>query len=96
MTGLAPLDRQSARARRHGCRPESRRVSLAGMLFRLEGPNSGPTEAAAAGGFVVDRPPPGLARGKYPTSPLAILILGSALILGTCLYFFLRLRKSRG
>ncbi|HKO47468.1 MAG TPA: hypothetical protein VJV79_07085 [Polyangiaceae bacterium] len=65
------------------------------MLFRHAGPSSGPTETAAAGGFVVDRPPPGLARGKYPTSPLVILALGAALILGTCLYFFLRLRKPR-
>jgi len=65
------------------------------MLFRHVGPSSGSTEPAAAGGFVVDRPPPGLARGKYPTSPLAILALGAALILGTCLYFFLRLRKPR-
>jgi len=65
------------------------------MLFRLAGPNSAPTEAAAAGGFVVERPPPGLARGKYPTSPLAILVLGAALIFGTCLYFFLRLPKPR-
>ncbi|MEI9951171.1 MAG: hypothetical protein WDO74_19865 [Pseudomonadota bacterium] len=65
------------------------------MLFRHAGPSSDASESAAAGGFVVDRPPPGLARGKYPASPLAILALGAALILGTCLYFFLRLRKPR-
>jgi len=65
------------------------------MLFRHAGPSSGSVEPAAAGGFVVDRPPPGLARGKYPTSPLVIFALGAVLIFGTCLYFFLRLRKPR-
>ncbi|HYP97733.1 MAG TPA: hypothetical protein VER96_03595 [Polyangiaceae bacterium] len=65
------------------------------MLFRHEGPNAGSTDPAAAGGFIVDRPPPGLARGPYAASPLAILALGALLILGTCLYFFLRLRKPR-
>ncbi|HYQ28529.1 MAG TPA: hypothetical protein VER04_14965 [Polyangiaceae bacterium] len=65
------------------------------MLFRHEEPSTGSLAPAAAGGFVVDRPPPGLARGKYPASPLAILALGAALILGTAVYFFLRLRKPR-
>jgi hypothetical protein len=65
------------------------------MLFRHAGTSSAATDPAAAGGFVVDRPPPGLARGKYPASPLTILTLGAALIFGTCLYFFLRLRKPR-
>ncbi|HYQ44497.1 MAG TPA: hypothetical protein VER11_21085 [Polyangiaceae bacterium] len=63
------------------------------MLFRHEGQSLASTDPAAAGGFVVERPPPGLARGKYPASPLGILALGAALIFGTCLYFFLRLRK---
>jgi len=66
------------------------------MLFRHVGPSSGSIDPAVAGGVVVDRPPPGLARGKYPTSPLVILALGAALIIGTCVYFFLRLRKPRG
>jgi hypothetical protein len=65
------------------------------MLFRHEGPSSSSTDPAAAGGFIVDRPPPGLARGKYAASPFAILVLGAVLILGTCLYFFMRLRKPR-
>ena len=65
------------------------------MLFRHQAPSSGSTDPAAAGGFIVDRPPPGLARGKYAASPLAILALGAVLILGTCLYFFFRLRKPR-
>ncbi|HET7543450.1 MAG TPA: hypothetical protein VFK05_26435 [Polyangiaceae bacterium] len=65
------------------------------MLFRHVGPSSESAAPAAAGGFVVDRPPPGLARGRYPASPLGILALGLALVLGTCLYFLLRLRKRR-
>ncbi|HEX2674331.1 MAG TPA: hypothetical protein VHM25_25820 [Polyangiaceae bacterium] len=65
------------------------------MLFRHQPPSSGSADPAAAGGFIVDRPPPGLARGKYAASPLAILALGAVLILGTCLYFFFRLRKPR-
>ena len=65
------------------------------MLFRLAGPTAAPSESAAPGGVVVERPPPGFSRGKYPTSPLVILALGSLLVLGTLLYFFLRLRKPR-
>jgi len=65
------------------------------MLFRHAGPTPGSTEAPATDGFVVDRPPPGLARGKYPASSLSVLALGATLIFGTCLYFFLRLRKRR-
>jgi len=66
-----------------------------GMLFRHEAPSSGSADPAAAGGFVVDRPPPGLARGKYPASPVGILALGVALVFVACLYFLLRLRKPR-
>ena len=65
------------------------------MRFRHEVPSSGSADPAAAVGFIVDRPPPGLARGKYAASPVAILALGAVLILGTCLYFFFRLRKPR-
>ena len=52
-------------------------------------------DGAARSGFVVERPPPGLARGKYPTSPLWIGALGTALVLGTLLYYFLRSLRSR-
>ena len=65
------------------------------MLFRHDGPSASSPETAVPGGLVVERPPPGLARGRYPTSPLAILALGATLIFGTCVYFFLRLRKTR-
>lgn len=51
--------------------------------------------APSPSGFVVERPPPGLARGKYPTSPLTIGLLGTTLVLGALLYYFLRFRKPR-
>ena len=65
------------------------------MLFRHEGPNAAQLQPAAPSGFVVERPPPGLARGKYPASPLAIVALGAVLVLGTLFYFILRHRKPR-
>ncbi len=67
------------------------------MLFRYETGTLAPTDSAApgAGGFVVERPPPGLARGKYAASPWAIGALGTALVLATLLYFVLRFRKPR-
>ncbi len=65
------------------------------MLFRHEGRLGfeADADALAPSGFVEERPPPGLARGKYPASPWTISLLGAALVLSTLLYFFLRLRK---
>jgi hypothetical protein len=54
-----------------------------------------PPDKAAPSGFVVERPPPGLARGRYPASPLWIGALGAALVLVTLLYYLLCLRKPR-
>jgi hypothetical protein len=67
------------------------------MLFRHEPGTLSPTDSAlpGAGGFAVERPPPGLARGKYPASPWTIGALGVALVLGTILYFVLRFRRPR-
>ena len=65
------------------------------MLFRQEPGASPASNAAVPGGFVEERPPPGLARGRYPAPPWAIAGLGAALILGSILYFVLRLRKAR-
>lgn len=53
------------------------------------------TGAFTPNGVVVERPPPGLARGKYPTSPLVIGALGAALIVIALLYTFFRLRNPR-
>jgi len=44
-------------------------------------------------GVIIERPPPGLARGRYPASPLFIGAFGTLLVLATLLYFYLRLRK---
>ena len=65
------------------------------MRFRHDEPASVPRESAAPGGLVVERPPPGLARGKYPASAQAILALGAVLLLATLAYFYFRLRKAR-
>lgn len=80
-----------------GCGPNGARVSRGSMLFRHDQPAA--VQAAPDGGgpsgFLVERPPPGLARGKYPTSPLWIGALGTALVLATLVYYLLRLRKPR-
>jgi hypothetical protein len=65
------------------------------MLFRYEPGTLPPLSSGAPGRLVVERPPPGLARGKYPASPWTIATLGAALVLCTLLYFALRFRKPR-
>jgi hypothetical protein len=67
------------------------------MLFRHEGllRSEAPADAPAPSGFVVERPPPGLARGRYAASEWSIAILGAALVLSALLYFYVRLRKRR-
>jgi hypothetical protein len=51
-----------------------------------------PRSGDEAGHTVIERPPPGLARGHYPAPPWAVLGLGSALLFGTLVYFALRMR----
>jgi hypothetical protein len=65
------------------------------MRFRHEGRLGfqATTDALAPSGFVEERPPPGLAQGKYPASPWSISLVGAALVLSTLVYFYLRLRK---
>lgn len=67
------------------------------MLFRHSGlrTSEAPADTPAPSGFVVERPPPGLARGKYAASEWSIVLLGAVLVLSTLVYFFLRLRKRR-
>jgi hypothetical protein len=67
------------------------------MRLRHEGlrTSEAPADASAPSGFVMERPPPGLARGSYPASQWSIALLGAALVLSTLLYFFVRLRKRR-
>lgn len=75
--------------------PQRPAEALTAMLFRHDDPLDAPRASAAPSGVIVERPPPGLARGKYSTSPLFILALGALLVLGTLIYFALRLRKPR-
>ncbi len=65
------------------------------MLFRHEPGSLPPASAGASGGVVIERPPPGLARGKYPASPWVIALLGAALVLGTLSYFLFRSKDPR-
>jgi hypothetical protein len=43
-----------------------------------------------AGHVVVDRPPPGLARGKYPLPAWTIAGIGATVVLGGLVYVFRR------
>lgn len=67
------------------------------MRFRHEGllRSEAPADAPTPSGFVVERPPPGLARGRYPASAWSIAVLGAALVLTALLYFVVRQRKRR-
>lgn len=76
------------------------RHDRAAVAVQAPSPEAAPVSASASdsgapSGFVVERPPPGLARGKYPTSPLVIGALGTMLVLGVLLYYFIRFRKPR-
>jgi len=63
------------------------------MLFRHE-PGSLPPAGTSAG-VVVERPPPGPARGKYSASPWTVALLGAGLVLATLLYFLIRSKEPR-
>jgi hypothetical protein len=58
-------------------------------------PSPSPTpEAAASARIIVERPPPGLARGKYAAPAWAIALLGGALVLFGAAYVLWRLRRA--
>jgi predicted cobalt transporter CbtA len=66
------------------------------MRFRHDAaPSPTPETATPANALVVERPPPGLARGKYPASAEAIVALGAALLLAATAFFYFRLRRFR-
>jgi hypothetical protein len=44
---------------------------------------------------VVERPPPGLGRGIFVVSPLAVELVSFSLVLVTLAYYAFRLRRSR-
>ena len=54
---------------------------------------SDPREGDEAPRTVIERPPPGLARGRYDAPAWAVLALGAALTLGAVFYFAWRLRR---
>lgn len=49
-------------------------------------------EAPAGPRTVIERPPPGLARGRYPVSAWVVSTLGAAVVLGGILYLARRWR----
>jgi len=52
-----------------------------------------PRDGDETGYTVIERPPPGLARGRYPAPAWAVLALGAALFLAVLLYLGWRLRR---
>jgi hypothetical protein len=55
----------------------------------------GPIEPQNGVHGVVERPPPGPARGGIVAPGSAVVVLSAALVLVTLLYYALRLRKAR-
>jgi hypothetical protein len=55
----------------------------------------GPLEPPSSAHGVVERPPPGLARGGIVVPGVAVLALSAALVLITLGYYALRLRGAR-
>ncbi|HEY2404867.1 MAG TPA: hypothetical protein VGI10_02645 [Polyangiaceae bacterium] len=47
----------------------------------------------ASGQSIVERPPPGLARGAHPTSPWLIAAIALSALIVTVLYFLSRARS---
>ena len=52
-----------------------------------------PPASDEVGRTVIERPPPGLARGRYPAPAWAVLTLGAAVLLGALLYLAWRLHR---
>ena len=51
------------------------------------------TDGQASGRVVVERPPPGLARGQYPLPAWAIGCMGAAVVLAGLVYVATRLYR---
>ncbi|HEX3594150.1 MAG TPA: hypothetical protein VHU80_03585 [Polyangiaceae bacterium] len=51
-----------------------------------------PRAGDEAGHTVIERPPPGPARGRYPAPAWAVLALGAVLVFGALAYFGWRVR----
>ena len=48
---------------------------------------------SSTGRYVVERPPPGLARGKYPLPAWGIFAIGAVAVLAGLVYVFRRFRE---
>lgn len=51
--------------------------------------------AAPTGTTVVERPPPGIARGRFPAPPWAVAVLAVVLVAGIVAFFVLRHRRAQ-
>jgi len=65
------------------------------MQSRLASSAAPDATAAPTGELIEERPPPGLARGKYAAAPWLIGTLGALLVLGTLAHLLLRFWKRR-
>ena len=52
-----------------------------------------PCSDEGAGRTVIERPPAGLARGRYPAPAWAVTVLGAAVLLGALYYLWWRTRR---
>ncbi|HEV8247406.1 MAG TPA: hypothetical protein VGP93_16625 [Polyangiaceae bacterium] len=64
------------------------------MLARLAPPSATAT-GPGAHDVIVERPPPGLARGRYAWPAWGIALVGAALVLLTLVYFLSRVRGKK-
>jgi hypothetical protein len=54
-----------------------------------------PRAGEGTGHTVIERPPAGLGRGRYPAPGWVVLGLGGAIVLGALVYLALRVRRAR-
>jgi hypothetical protein len=54
-----------------------------------------PRSGEETGHTVIERPPAGPARGRYPAPAWVVLGLGAAIVLGALVYLALRVRRAR-
>ena len=62
-------------------------------MGRRNMPTTDPRSGDEASGTVIERPPPGLARGHYPAPAWAVAAVGVAVLLGASFYLGWRVRR---